>query len=64
MGTKLANLTFDRKQPLVLSAFWSQVVDLPVGEGASEFFAQLPSDNSGPSWAALIQARGGSTAMR
>ena len=50
MGTKLANLTFDCKQPLTLSGFWSNVIDRPVGEGASEFFAQLPSSDSSPNW--------------
>jgi predicted enzyme related to lactoylglutathione lyase len=50
MGTKLANITFDCKDPLLLSQFWSNVFDRPVGEGASEFFAQLPSVESAPNW--------------
>lgn len=50
MGTKLANITIDCKDPLLLSQFWSNVFDRPVGEGASAFFAQLPSVDSAPNW--------------
>ena len=42
MSTRLANITFDCRDAAKLAAFWSAVVDRPVGEGASEFFAQLP----------------------
>ena len=48
--TRLANITFDCTDAARLARFWSGVFGRPVGEGASEFFAQLPRDASAPNW--------------
>ncbi len=60
MTSRLANLTFDSHDPLALAGFWSGVLDQPVDEGASEFFATInqgPSSD-GPTWMFLAVEEG------
>jgi predicted enzyme related to lactoylglutathione lyase len=41
MSMSLAHITFDSAQPQVLAQFWSDVLELPVDDGSSEFFASI-----------------------
>ncbi len=50
MTTRLTHITIDCHDAAKLAAFWSAVVDVPVGDGGSEFFAQLPTSDSTPTW--------------
>jgi predicted enzyme related to lactoylglutathione lyase len=45
--TRLQNITTDCGDPSALAAFWAQVLDLEVAEGANEFMAMLPGS---PTW--------------
>ena len=51
MSLQLAHITLDSAQPLVLAQFWSAVLDRPVDERASEFFASIDDQTTErPSW--------------
>lgn len=41
MSISLAHITFDSAQPQVLAQFWSDVLERPVDDGSSEFFASI-----------------------
>ena len=41
MSIAVHSITFDAADPVALATFWSQVLDRPVDEGASDGFAQL-----------------------
>ena len=41
MSMSVHSITFDAADPVALATFWSQVLDRPVDEGASDGFAQL-----------------------
>ncbi|MGH3426684.1 MAG: VOC family protein [Mycobacteriales bacterium] len=51
MTVALAHITFDCADPQRVAGFWSQVLERPVDEGASEFFASIDDHVAGaPSW--------------
>ncbi|CAN5564072.1 VOC family protein [soil metagenome] len=50
MTLNLANVTLDCDDPRPVAAFWSAALDIPVDEGASEFFVSLGRDHPGPNW--------------
>ncbi len=50
MALRLANVTLDCDDPRPVAAFWSQALDIPIDEGASEFFVSLGMGAPGPNW--------------
>ena len=51
MTVALAHINFDCADPRRLAEFWSQVLDRPVDEGSTEFFATIDDHLAGaPSW--------------
>ncbi len=51
MTLMLAHINFDCENPQRLATFWSAVLDRPVDDGASEFFASIDDHVAGrPSW--------------
>ena len=51
MGVALAHVTFDSSDPVALSAFWSAVLERPVDDGASPYFASIDDATAErPSW--------------
>jgi predicted enzyme related to lactoylglutathione lyase len=41
MSVSLANITFDASDAAQLAQFWSSVLELPMDEGASAYFASI-----------------------
>lgn len=52
MSMTVGNLTFDCADPGVVATFWSQVMNLEIADGASEFFVMAgPADPAAlPKW--------------
>ena len=50
MSLKLANVTFDCDDPLLVSGFWAQALGLVARDGASEFFVALDGGDTSPVW--------------
>ncbi len=51
MSISLAHITLDCARPAELARFWSQVLERPVDEGASDFFASIDDKiTDRPSW--------------
>jgi catechol 2,3-dioxygenase-like lactoylglutathione lyase family enzyme len=51
MAVALSHITFDSADPRSLARFWSEALDRPVDEGASEFFATIDNrEPDRPSW--------------
>lgn len=51
MSVTLAHVTFDCADPQRVAGFWSSVLETPVDEGASEFFASIDDHVAEkPSW--------------
>jgi Glyoxalase-like domain len=51
MTIGLAHVTFDCANPQVVARFWSAVLETPIDEGGSEFFATIDDHIDGkPSW--------------
>ena len=50
MALSLGNITFDCDDPRNVAAFWSEVLGLPVNDGASEFFASIGSTGAPAGW--------------
>ncbi len=62
MTLSLANLTFDCRNAVDLATFWSQALDRPIDEGASEFFASIGAkEGPRPRWL-FLQVPEGKTA--
>ncbi len=47
MSARLANITFDCDDPTTTARFWSAVLNRPVADGGSQFFAQISGE---PAW--------------
>jgi glyoxalase superfamily protein len=41
---KIANVTFDCADAVELATFWSAVMDTPIDDGASQYFATITTD--------------------
>jgi Glyoxalase-like domain len=53
MAARTGNIAFDCDNVLKLAAFWSAVLDHPVDQGSSEFFASIggtDSERREPAW--------------
>jgi Glyoxalase-like domain len=51
MPIALGHITFDSANPRTLAQFWAEVLERPVDDGASEFFASIDDQTAErPSW--------------
>ncbi len=52
MSMSIANLTLDCENPELVAKFWSEAMDLPIDDGASEYFVSIgrTSKDISPNW--------------
>ena len=58
MSSTLTNITLDCADAAALAGFWSAVLDEPVDEGASPFFATIGMGRLRPQWFFLAVPEG------
>lgn len=64
MSSTLTNITFDCADAAGLAGFWSAVLDEPVDDGASPFFATIGMGRLSPQWFFLAVPEGKSAKNR